>query len=123
MLEGDTIRTIMKFIDCEVCQERESAVSTLYELSKSELVCEKISGLNGAILILGKVAGSKADNPTVTEMAEKTLKNLDMCEKNVVQMAENGRLEPLLNLLIEGVISFLISYCSPKYIQFLVLFN
>ncbi|TKW34521.1 hypothetical protein SEVIR_2G311900v4 [Setaria viridis] len=100
--EGDTIRTIVKFIDCEDCQERELAVSALCDLSKSEVVCGKISELNGAVLILGKVAGSKSDNPTVAEKAEKTLQNLDRCEKNAVQMAENGRLEPLLNLLIEG---------------------
>jgi len=100
--EGDTIRTIIKFIDCEDCQERELAVSALCDLSKSELVCGKISELNGAVLILGKVSGSKDDNPTIAEKAEKTLENLDRCEKNAVQMAENGRLEPLLNLLIEG---------------------
>ncbi|KAG2636672.1 hypothetical protein PVAP13_2NG415500 [Panicum virgatum] len=100
--EGDTIRTIIKFIDCEDCQERELAVSALCDLSKSEVVCGKISELNGAVLILGKVAGSKAENPTVAEKAEMTLQNLDRCEKNAVQMAENGRLEPLLNLLIEG---------------------
>ncbi|XP_066394775.1 U-box domain-containing protein 44-like [Miscanthus floridulus] len=100
--EGDTIRTIIKFIDCEDCQEREFAVSALCDLSKSELVCGKISELNGAVLILGKVSGSKADNPTIAEKAERTLGNLDRCENNAVQMAENGRLEPLLNLLIEG---------------------
>ncbi|CAD6223901.1 unnamed protein product [Miscanthus lutarioriparius] len=100
--EGDTIRTIIKFIDCEDCQERELAVSALCNLSKSELVCGKISELNGAVLILGKVSGSKADNPTIAEKAERTLGNLDRCENNAVQMAENGRLEPLLNLLIEG---------------------
>jgi len=107
--EGDTIRTIIKFIDCEDCQERELAVSALCDLSKSELVCVKISELNGAILILGKVSGNKADNPTIAEKAERTLGNLDRCENNAVQMAENGRLEPLLNLLIEGAISFPIS--------------
>ncbi|ONM57094.1 U-box domain-containing protein 24 [Zea mays] len=100
--QGDTIRTIIKFIDCEDCQERELAVSALCDLSKSELVCGKVSELNGAVLILCKVCGSKADNPTIAEKAEKTLENLDRCEKNAVQMAENGRLEPLLNLLIEG---------------------
>ncbi|KAF8759323.1 hypothetical protein HU200_010363 [Digitaria exilis] len=56
--QGDTIRTIVKFIDCEDCQERELAVSALCDLSKSEVVCGKISELNGAVLILGKVAGA-----------------------------------------------------------------
>ncbi|XP_006664489.1 U-box domain-containing protein 44-like [Oryza brachyantha] len=100
--DGDTIRTIVKFIDHEDCQERDLAVSVLCELSKSELVCERISDLNGAILILGKVACSKAQNPALAEEAEMTLENLERCEKNVLQMAENGRLEPLLNLLSEG---------------------
>uniref|UniRef100_A0A0D9XYF8 RING-type E3 ubiquitin transferase n=1 Tax=Leersia perrieri TaxID=77586 RepID=A0A0D9XYF8_9ORYZ len=101
--DDDTIRTIVKFIDCEDCQERELSVSVLCELSQSEMVCEKISELNGAILILGKVAASsKAQNPALAEEAEMTLENLEKCEKNVLQMAENGRIEPLLNLLIEG---------------------
>ncbi|KAL5205187.1 hypothetical protein ABZP36_033396 [Zizania latifolia] len=100
--KGDTIRTIIKFIDFEDCQERELAMSVLCELSKSEMVCEKISEFNGVMLILGKVACSKESNPALAEEAEKTLENLEKCEKNVLQMAENGRLEPLLNLLIEG---------------------
>uniref|UniRef100_A0A0E0MLB2 RING-type E3 ubiquitin transferase n=1 Tax=Oryza punctata TaxID=4537 RepID=A0A0E0MLB2_ORYPU len=81
--DGDTIRTIVKFIDCEDCQERELAVSVLCELSKSEMVCEKISELNGAILILGKVACNKAQNPALAEEAEMTLENLEKCEKNL----------------------------------------
>lgn len=114
--QGDTIRTIVKFIDCEDCQERELAVSALCDLSKSEVVCGKISELNGAVLILGKVAGSKADNPTIAEQAEMTLQNLDRCEKNAVHMAENGRLEPLLNLLIEGSSLFLFLMVLYKYL-------
>ncbi|RWR90560.1 U-box domain-containing protein 43-like protein isoform X2 [Cinnamomum micranthum f. kanehirae] len=33
---------------------------------------------------------------------KKTLENLQKCEKNVRQMAENGRLQPVLALLLEG---------------------
>lgn len=117
MSEGNTIRTIVKFIDCEDCQERELAVSALCDLSKSEVVCGKISELNGAVLILGKVAGSNSDKySTVAEKAEKTLQNLDRCEKNAVQMAENGRLEPLLNLLIEGSSPALLLMILYKYL-------
>jgi hypothetical protein len=115
--EGNTIRTIVKFIDCEDCQERELTVSALCDLSKSEVVCGKISELNGAVLILGKVAGSNSDKySTVAEKAEKTLQNLDRCEKNAVQMAENGRLEPLLNLLIEGSSPALLLMILYKYL-------
>ena len=100
------------------------AVSALCDLSKSEVVCGKISKLNGAVLILGKVAGSKAENPTVAEKAEMTLQNLDRCEKNAVQMAENGRLEPLLNLLIEGSSpSLLLIYGSLQIFGYLLLIS
>ncbi|XP_008807890.1 U-box domain-containing protein 44-like [Phoenix dactylifera] len=102
MAAGDTIRTIVKFLSHEHSQEREEAVSLLYELSKSECVCEKIGGVNGAILILVGMSSSKSENILTVERAEKTLENLEKCEKNVRQMAENGRLQPLLTLLLEG---------------------
>lgn len=100
---GDTIRTIVKFLPHEQYQEREQAVSLLYELSKSESLCEKIGGVSGAILILVGMSSSKSENLLIVEKAEKTLENLERCEKNVRQMAENGRLQPLLRLLLEGM--------------------
>ncbi|XP_058090583.1 U-box domain-containing protein 44-like [Magnolia sinica] len=102
MAEGDTIRTIVKFLSHEHSQEREEAVSLLYELSESESLCEKIGQVNGAILILVGMTSSKSENILAIEKAEKTLENLEKCEKNVLQMAENGRLQPLLTLLLEG---------------------
>nr|XP_019703189.1 U-box domain-containing protein 44 [Elaeis guineensis] len=78
---GDTIRTIVKFLSHEHSQEREEAVSLLYELSKSESLCEKIGGVNGAILILVGMASSKSENLLTVERAEKTLENLEKCEK------------------------------------------
>lgn len=102
MAAGDTIRTIVKFLSHEHSQEREEAVSLLYELSKSDSLYEKIGGVNGAILILVGMASSKSENLLTVERAEKTLENLEKCEKNVRQMAENGRLQPLLTLLLEG---------------------
>ncbi|OVA03294.1 Armadillo [Macleaya cordata] len=102
MGEGDTIRTIVKFLSHEHSKEREEAVSLLYELSKSEALCEKIGMVNGAILILLGMASSNSENVLAVEKADKTLENLERCEKNVLQMAENGRLQPLLTLLLEG---------------------
>ncbi|XP_058098622.1 U-box domain-containing protein 44 [Magnolia sinica] len=100
--QGDTVRTIVKFLSHELSQEREEAVSLLYELSKSESLCEKIGGVNGAILILVGMTSSKSENILTVEKADMTLENLEKCEKNVRQMAENGRLQPLLSLLLEG---------------------
>ncbi|ERN17178.1 U-box domain-containing protein 44 [Amborella trichopoda] len=102
MATGDTIRTIVKFLSHELSEERELAVSLLYELSTSESLCEKIGSVNGAILILVGMTSSQSENILTVEKADKTLVNLETCEKNVRQMAENGRLHPLLTLLLEG---------------------
>ncbi|XP_022772552.1 U-box domain-containing protein 43-like isoform X2 [Durio zibethinus] len=102
LAEGDTVRTIVKFLSHEQSKEREEAVSLLYELSKSEALCEKIGSINGSILILVGMTSSKSENVLTVEKADKTLENLEKCENNVRQMAENGRLQPLLTQILEG---------------------
>ncbi|XVE69591.1 hypothetical protein DITRI_Ditri10aG0002900 [Diplodiscus trichospermus] len=102
LAEGDTVRTIVKLLSHEQSKEREEAVSLLYELSKSEALCEKIGSINGAILILVGMTSSKSENVLTVEKADKTLENLEKCENNVRQMAENGRLHPLLTQILEG---------------------
>ncbi|KAJ6822644.1 U-box domain-containing protein 44-like [Iris pallida] len=118
---GDTIRTIVKFLSHDHSQEREEAVSLLYELSKCEALCEKIGGVNGAILILVGMSSSKSENVLAVERAEKTLENLGKCENNVRQMADSGRLQPLLTLLLEGSPETQLSMAS--YLGELVLSN
>ncbi|KAK4751488.1 hypothetical protein SAY87_004970 [Trapa incisa] len=102
MAEGDNVRTIVKFLSNEQSKERKEAVSLLYELSKSEFLSEKIGSVNGAILILVGMSSSKSENVLTVETAEKTLRNLETHENNVLQMAENGRLQPLLTQILEG---------------------
>lgn len=111
--EGDTVRTMVKFLSPErLPVEREEAVSLLYELSKSEKLCDKIGSVGGSILILVGLASSNSENVLTVEKAEKTLENLAQCENNVRQMAESGRLQPLLTLLLEGAPLFLdIFFC------------
>lgn len=100
--EGSTVRTIVKFLSPEQSTEREQAVSLLYELSKSQSLRDKIGSINGAILMLVGMASSRSERPKAVEKADKTLTNLAQCENNVRLMAESGRLEPLLKLLLEG---------------------
>ncbi|CAH9094814.1 unnamed protein product [Cuscuta europaea] len=102
LAEGDTVRTIVKFLSHEESKDREEAASLLFELSKSETLCEKVGLVNGAVLILVGLASSKSENLLTVEKAEKTLDNLGKCERNVMQMAENGRLQSLLTVLLEG---------------------
>ncbi|KAK4767727.1 hypothetical protein SAY87_002868 [Trapa incisa] len=112
MAEGDVVRTIVKFLSHEQSKERKEAVSLLYELSKSEFLSEKIGSVNGAILILVGMSSSKSENVLIVEAAEKTLKNLETCENNVLQMAENGRLQPLLTQILEGSLETKLSMAS-----------
>lgn len=109
LAEGDTVRTIVKFLSHEQSKEREEAVSLLFELSKSEALCEKIGSINGAILMLVGMTSSKSENVLTVEKADKTLENLEKCENNVRQMAETSRLQPLLMQILEGTCSSLIS--------------
>ncbi|KAG9442565.1 hypothetical protein H6P81_018419 [Aristolochia fimbriata] len=102
MGDPSTVRTIVKFLSHEQSQERKEAVSLLYELSQSESLCGKIGDVNGAILILVGMTSSKSEDVSTVAKAEQTLENLEKCEKNVRQMAENGRLQPLLTTLLEG---------------------
>lgn len=104
LAEGDTVRTIVKFLSHEQSKEREEAVSLLYELSKSEVLSEKIGSINGAILMLVGMTSSKSENILTVEKADKMLENLERCENNVRQMAENGRLKPLLTQILEGTL-------------------
>ncbi|AQK39685.1 U-box domain-containing protein 44 [Zea mays] len=101
---GDNIRTIVKFLNHGQTQEKEQAVSLLFELSENKALSERIGSVSGAILILVGLSSSKVENLLIVDRAEKTLENLESCEKNVRQMAENGRLQPLLRLLLDGII-------------------
>ncbi|KAG6599092.1 U-box domain-containing protein 44 [Cucurbita argyrosperma subsp. argyrosperma] len=102
LAEGDTLRTVVKFLRHERSKEKEEAVALLYELSTSQDLCEKIGSVNGAILILVGMSSSRSENITTVENAERTLENLETCENNIRQMAEYGRLRPLLTQILEG---------------------
>ncbi|KAM3273134.1 hypothetical protein ACQJBY_042870 [Aegilops geniculata] len=118
---GDNIRTIVKFLSHGHVQEKEQAASLLYELSQYKPLSEKIGSVPGAILILVGLSSSKIENLFTVNRADKTLVNLESCEKNVRQMAENGRLQPLLRLLLEGSADTQLSMAA--YVGELVLTN
>ncbi|XP_006651652.2 U-box domain-containing protein 24 [Oryza brachyantha] len=100
--QGDTIRTIIKFLSNDHVQERELAVSLLHELSEHEPTCERIGAVYGAILLLVGMGSSKSESAVAVDKAESTLRNLDRFDANVKQMADNGRLQPLLTRLLHG---------------------
>ncbi|KAF7071322.1 hypothetical protein CFC21_076682 [Triticum aestivum] len=95
---GDNIRTIVKFLSHGHVQEKEQAASLLYELSQYKPLSEKIGSVPGAILILVGLSSSKIENLFTVDRADKTLVNLESCEKNVRQMAENGSADTQLSM-------------------------
>ncbi|KAM3255241.1 hypothetical protein ACQJBY_048547 [Aegilops geniculata] len=95
---GDNIRTIVKFLSHGHVQEKEQAASLLYELSQYKPLAEKIGSIPGAILILVGLSSSKIENLFTVNRADKTLVNLESCEKNVRQMAENGSADTQLSM-------------------------
>lgn len=96
------MRTVVKFLSKEPPKGREAAVSLLFELSKSEALCDKIGSIRGAIILLVGLTSSKSENVSTVEKADRTLTNLERSEENVREMATNGRLQPLLAKLLEG---------------------
>lgn len=120
---GDNIRTIVKFLNHGQTQEKERAVSLLFELSENKALSERIGSVSGAILILVGLSSSKVENLLIVDRAEKTLENLEGCEKNVRQMAENGRLQPLLRLLLEGMILSYVHVFVSQQSDFVLFYN
>nr|AAL24123.1 unknown protein [Arabidopsis thaliana]AAM20387.1 unknown protein [Arabidopsis thaliana] len=100
--EGDTVRTLVKFLSHEPSKGREAAVSLLFELSKSEALCEKIGSIHGALILLVGLTSSNSENVSIVEKADRTLENMERSEEIVRQMASYGRLQPLLGKLLEG---------------------
>jgi hypothetical protein len=102
LAQTNLMRSVIKCLSRKLSVEREQAVALLYELSKSAPLCEAIGDANGAILILVGMTSSDSENAKAAELANKTLNNLEGSDNNVRQMAENGRLQPLLTRLVEG---------------------
>ncbi|CAM6085217.1 unnamed protein product [Calypogeia fissa] len=102
MVEAGALRSVLKCLARSASGERQEAASLLYELSNSEDICEEMGSTNGMILYLVGITSSKSDNIIAVEKAEATLENLEKVDGNVRQLAENGRVQPLLRRLIDG---------------------
>ncbi|MCL7037674.1 hypothetical protein MKW94_025150 [Papaver nudicaule] len=97
-----TITIIITMLSSNHLPERHAALLLLLELSTSELLCEKIGSIAGAILMLITIKYNQSFDAFTAESANKILRNLEKSSKNIKCMAENGLLEPLLNHLIDG---------------------
>lgn len=100
--ETEAIRSCFKCLSGKLAKEKAEAILLLAELAKHSPLCDKIGAVNGSILILVGLTSSASENVLVVEKAEETLDHLEASDQSMKQMAENGRLQPLLRQLVRG---------------------
>ncbi|XP_010261453.1 PREDICTED: putative U-box domain-containing protein 42 [Nelumbo nucifera] len=96
------IPTTIKMLSSNYLPEKHASLLFLLELSRCKSLCEKIGSVTGCILMLITMKYNYSYDPFAAEKADEILQNLETSSKNVMCMAENGLLEPLLHHLIEG---------------------
>jgi hypothetical protein len=99
--EGITRLTIHGLIGSSE-REREYAVKLLLEFSSDEACCIRIASEKGALVLLSSMAGN-LEHPSLSNLAEAVLKQMERVEENVQLLAAAGRFEPLLSSLCEGM--------------------
>lgn len=101
MLEDGITRLAIHSLIGSSEKEREFAVKLLLEFSRDESCCIKIASERGALLLLSSMAGN-LEHPTLSNLAEEVLKQMERVEDNVQPLAAAGRFEPLISRLCEG---------------------
>ena len=102
MVEIGAIKLAVQSLGSGVDKERECAVRLLLELTLSKSMCSRIGSEKGAIVALIGVTSTHNENAEISNLAEHTLLNLEHLDANSLQMAEAGRLKPLLTRLCQG---------------------
>lgn len=86
-------------------EERKLAVALLLELSKYDLIRDKIGKVQGCILLL--VTMSNSDDNQAARDAQELLDNLSFSDQNVIQMAKANYFKHLLQRLSTGSLHIL----------------
>lgn len=97
-VEAGVVRRIVKHI--YKGGEESNAISLLLELSKKEILREKIGNAKDCIPLL--VSLLQKNNPDVSEKAQKVLENLSSNTHFVVKMAEAGHFQPFVARFNQG---------------------
>ncbi|KAJ7964202.1 RING-type E3 ubiquitin transferase [Quillaja saponaria] len=101
MLEAGITRLAIHSLTGRSEKERENAVKLLLEFCSDEEFCTKIASEKGALVLLSSMAGN-LEHPSLSNLAEEVLKQMERVEGNVQHLAAAGRFEPLLTRLCEG---------------------
>uniref|UniRef100_A0A0D6R4B5 RING-type E3 ubiquitin transferase n=1 Tax=Araucaria cunninghamii TaxID=56994 RepID=A0A0D6R4B5_ARACU len=101
MIEAGVSKLAIKSLTGSFEKEKEYAVKLLLEFSQEREFCLRIASEKGSVLLLSGMAGN-AENPTLSNLAEETLRKMEEMEENVQHLASAGRFQPFLTRLCEG---------------------
>lgn len=101
MINEGIIRIATHSLTASLETEKEYAVKLLLEFSSDEGYCKRIASQKGSLVLLSSMAGA-LENPTLANLAEEVLQNMEKVEENVQHLAAAGRFQPLLARLREG---------------------
>ncbi|XP_027336501.1 U-box domain-containing protein 44-like [Abrus precatorius] len=92
-------------------KEREYAVKLLLEFCSDEDCCIRIASEKGALVLLSSIAGN-LEYPSLSNLAEEVLRQMERVEDNVHCLAAAGRFEPLISRLHDSSDSVKIEMAS-----------
>ncbi|XP_029120615.1 U-box domain-containing protein 43 isoform X2 [Elaeis guineensis] len=101
MIEEGITRLAIRSLTGHSEMEKEYALRLLLEFSCDEGYCKKIALEKGALVLLSSMAGS-SEYPTLSNLAEEVLKNIERVEENIQHLAIAGRFQPLITQLCKG---------------------
>ncbi|KAH9311648.1 hypothetical protein KI387_026683, partial [Taxus chinensis] len=100
MVEAGVSKLAIKSLTGSLEKEKEYAVKLLLDFSREREFCSRIASEKGSLLLLCGMAGN-TENPTLSNLAEETLRKMEEIEENVQQLAAAGRFQPFLTHLCE----------------------
>lgn len=101
MLEEGMARLAIRSLNVSSEKEREYSLRLLLEFSMDERNCTKIALEKGALVLLSTNA-ENVEQPTLSNLSEEILKNMERVEENIQHLAKAGRFQPLVTRLCEG---------------------
>ncbi|RRT47202.1 hypothetical protein B296_00039982 [Ensete ventricosum] len=102
MLEQGITRLAIRSLTGRSEMEKEYALKLLLEFSTDTDCCTRLALEKGALVLLSSMAAN-SDHPTLSNLAEEVLKNLEKVEDNVQHLAMAGRFQPLVARLCNGM--------------------
>ncbi|KAJ6822702.1 U-box domain-containing protein 44-like [Iris pallida] len=101
MVEEGMTRLAIRSLTASLEKEREYALRLLLEFSSEGGYCRKLAFEKGALVLLSSMT-TNLEYPTLSNLAEEILKNMEMIDENVEHLAMAGRYQPLLTRLCKG---------------------